>query len=443
MRRCIVDGVGLDNRRTASHGLAVISVARARVAVVGALLATAPTLAGSASAAPASSLAPAAAAPADGAEAAPTEASPPTASPTEGAPAEAPPSEAAPGPDHVATSSAWPAPLTVRACPFAPPTLPAQTEVALDATLLVETAEGFGSAVLVSPDGFALTAAHVVGRSDEVRLVGHGEHELRGTVVRVDEAQDVALLKVEAAGDSPCLPPVEGRAPIGSDVFVLGSPAGKELAFSVAKGIVSAYRKLGASRLVQLDAALNPGNSGGPAVSADGRIIGIASWKVSHVSMEGLAFAVPIDVALYALGVTLGAVSSPDWASLKGRSGAAVPAPAVEHERPSRGRSTATIDPALLRRRRVKTGLLVWGSSLLASGVVGIGVTVGIYYARDEMTVAGWNVLQGINAVGWGMAIGGSGLLLGGLVLRKTPKSARTAMHLVPNGRGLALHGRF
>lgn len=357
-----------------------------------------------------------------------------------------PPAASTPAPSQDSSlASAWPAPLFLQACPYAPPSLPQETELALDATLLVETSEGFGSAVILSPDGFALTAAHVVGNNETVRLVGHGEHGLHGTVVRVDEAQDVALLKVGIAGASPCLSPIEVRAPIGSDVFVLGSPAGKELSFSVAKGIVSAHRKLGEGRLVQLDAALNPGNSGGPVVSADGRIVGIASWKVSHVSMEGLAFAVPIDVALDALGIRLGAASSPDWAALAGRNGG-VPQER-EQEVPRPVVKAAPIDPALLRRRQLKTGLIVWGSTLLASGVVGIGVTAGVYTKLDSMKPAGWATLQAFNTIGWGMAIGGGGLLLAGLVVRGKPKpgpnSGEVAMQVVPTGRGLALHGRF
>lgn len=387
-------------------------------------------------AAPVAAAAPSEAPPNDAVTAEPTVASPSDA-PTEPTTPAVAPSDAAPQESSLA--SAWPAPLFVQACPYTPPSLPQQTELALDATLLVETAEGFGSAVILSPDGFALTAAHVVGKSETVRLVGHGEHGLRGTVVRVDQAQDVALLKVGIAGASPCLSPIDARAPLGSDVFVLGSPAGKELSFSVAKGIVSAYRELGEARLVQLDAALNPGNSGGPAVSADGRIVGIASWKVSHVSMEGLAFAVPIDVALDALGIRLGAASSPDWAALAGRNGG-VPQ-ASEDEVPRPVVKTAPIDPALLRRRRIKTGLIVWGATLLASGVVGIGVTVGVYNQLDSMKPAGWATLQAFNTIGWGMAIGGGGLLLAGLVVRGKPKPGEVAV--VPTGRGLALHGRF
>ena len=371
----------------------------------------------------------------------PADPSEPVADPSEPVADPSGPAAEVSGPAADPAPSAWPQPLTVQTCPFAAPAIPQQTETALDATLLVKTAEGFGSAVLISPDGFALTAAHVVGTSDTVQLVNHHGAGLQATVVRVDEPQDVALLKVGVTGPSPCLRPLDGRAPLGSDVFILGSPAGEELSFSVAKGIVSGYRELDGSRFVQLDAAVNPGNSGGPAMSPEGSIVGIASWKVSHVSMEGLAFAVPTDVALQALGVELGAASSADWASLTGRhassssSSAAAPRPHVD--------PAAAIDPSLLRRRRIRRGLIVWGITSASVGAAAITTTAAIYYSLDRMTAAGWSALRVTNAIGWGLAGTGSAMLVAGLIIRKNPKRSSPHASLLPTGRGLVLQGRF
>jgi len=69
---------------------------------------------------------------------------------------------------------------------------------------------------------------------------------------------------------------------------------GEELAFSVTKGIISGIREWRGRHYLQTDTALNPGNSGGPLLSVDGKIIGIVSWKIAAPGFEGLAFVVPI-----------------------------------------------------------------------------------------------------------------------------------------------------
>lgn len=340
---------------------------------------------------------------------------------------------------------AQPEPLTVARCPYQPPRLPDDSDTALDATLLVQTDEGTGSAVLISPDGFALTAAHVVADAEEVEVIAHGGHRLRAHVVRVHTGQDAALLKVEAEGANTCLQPRMGEGTLGSDVFILGSPAGEELSFSVSKGIVSGYRTFGDARFVQLDASVNPGNSGGPAVDAEGSVIGIASWKVSHVSMEGLAFAVPADVALEALGVTIGESSSPDWADAKAR---IEPEPPTDEEL---GASSAAapspspaLDPTLVRRRRLRLGLVVGGSILLGTGITTIAITAGIHSARDRMTFRGWRALQGTNTTGWAFAISGAVAVVGGLLIPRRPRGrSSVALTIQPDLRGAGLRGRF
>jgi S1-C subfamily serine protease len=268
-----------------------------------------------------------------------------------------------------------------------PLSLPEQTETALDATLLVRVPEGIGSAVLISPDGFALTAAHVVGSHDRVDLVAHSGDALTAVVVRVDEVQDVALLKVDLPGTASCLAVVTGRAALGSDVFILGSPAGEELSFSVAKGIVSGYRSIEGVQFVQLDAALNPGNSGGPVVATDGTVVAIASWKVSHVSMEGLGFGVPADVALAALDVEMGDSSSDDWADRKGRRGGAPPVTATAEMPEPAPDDYESVDR---RRKALRTGLIVPGAIGLGVGVTLVAATGGYYYATPRMSRGTW-----------------------------------------------------
>ncbi len=349
-------------------------------------------------------------------------------------------------------STGWDEPLTIARCPYESPSLPADAETALNATLLVRVPNGTGSAVLISPDGFALTAAHVVGDNETVGIIAHGGAKLEAVVVRVDEAQDSALLKVDMEGSSPCLQPLDGQATLGSDIYIFGSPAGEELSFSVSKGVVSGYRTFDDMRFVQLDASVNPGNSGGPAVDALGHIVGIASWKVSDVSMEGLAFAVPTDVALHALWVELGDHSDEDWAERGGRANR--PQPEVPGGVTPDPSPVEAFDPAQVRRGQLRRGFITAGAVLLGTGVPFIAGTA-IAYRRqtkgslDRLLNPGWTqrrwkVVRGLNTFGWTMSIGGAAMLVAGLVIPKKVKKRNDndlSLHL--DSRGLSVSGRF
>ncbi|WP_146158558.1 S1C family serine protease [Enhygromyxa salina] len=378
-----------------------------------------------------------------GSDVAPAESDVP-ASPAARPPAPQPP---APAPASATNGASWGGKLSVQRCPFAAPVLPAQTELALNATLIVRVPDGVGSAVLISPDGFALTAAHVVENHQTVGLVTRAGATLSATVVRVDEAQDVALLKMETQpGATPCLAPAVGQVPLGSDVFVLGSPAGEELSFSVAKGIISGYRSLGGLQFVQFDAAVNPGNSGGPAVDQAGQIVGITSWKLSDVSLEGLSFAVPCDVALSALDVELGDASSPDWNTHTGRRSLAPKATPggapthVDHASPA--------DPQQRKRLRVKRGLITAGILGMSVGVVSVAATGGVYYITKisgETTQSSWSALVAVNTIGWALAGVGAGALIVGIALPKRVKKSGAAarLEIMPNPTGAMLQGSF
>ncbi|MDP6438634.1 MAG: trypsin-like peptidase domain-containing protein, partial [Candidatus Brocadiia bacterium] len=84
---------------------------------------------------------------------------------------------------------------------------------------------------------------------------------------------------------------------VGTAVLAIGAPegpAGKDLPFTVTKGIVSALREWQGTHYLQTDAALNHGNSGGPILSPDGKVVAIVSWKIAAPDVEGLSFGVPI-----------------------------------------------------------------------------------------------------------------------------------------------------
>ncbi len=159
---------------------------------------------------------------------------------------------------------------------------------------------GQGSGFIVSPDGIVLTNAHVVDGATEVTVKLADRREFKAKVVGVDRQTDVAVLRLDARG----LPAVRIGDPrsirVGEWVVAIGSPFGFEN--TVTAGIVSATSRMlpdgSFVPFIQTDAAVNPGNSGGPLFNMNGEVIGINSQIYSRTGgYQGLAFAIPIDVA--------------------------------------------------------------------------------------------------------------------------------------------------
>jgi serine protease Do len=163
---------------------------------------------------------------------------------------------------------------------------------------------GIGSGFIVSPDGYVLTNAHVVSDASEVTVKLTDRREFAAKVIGVDKRSDVALIKIAATG----LPFVHfgdpSRVKPGQWAIAIGSPFGFEN--SVTAGVVSATGRTlpddtnsSYVPFIQTDAAVNPGNSGGPLFNVDGQVIGINSQIYSRTGgYMGMSFAIPIDVAL-------------------------------------------------------------------------------------------------------------------------------------------------
>ncbi len=183
--------------------------------------------------------------------------------------------------------------------------LPKDLETALNSVIVIQAGQAIGSGVLISSDGWALTAAHVVSGIQDVLVRLRSGIELKAVITRIDTQQDVALIRLPGRGYTCLTLGDDESANIGSDLFALGAPAGEEFAFSVTKGIISGYREWEGKRYIQTDAALNPGNSGGPLLSAKGSVIGIVSWKIAAAGFEGLAFGVPTRAVLTCLNISL------------------------------------------------------------------------------------------------------------------------------------------
>ena len=171
------------------------------------------------------------------------------------------------------------------------------TENASGAVVIVSV--GTGSGVLVHPEGYVVTAAHVVDAAELIEVHWLDGFKTTAKVVSLSRTEDIALLKVEGTpakavvamvGDSSLLKP-------GQRLFAIGAPYGLE--HTLTSGVVSALRTnerpgLMPKHLVQTDLALNQGNSGGPLFNEKGEVVGIASFMLSQTGGSvGLNFAVP------------------------------------------------------------------------------------------------------------------------------------------------------
>jgi serine protease Do len=181
------------------------------------------------------------------------------------------------------------------------------------AAVMISTGAGHGSGFFISKDGHILTNAHVTGDADLVRIVTAGkEFKLVGDVIRRDRERDVALIRLEDMPPDfkPVVLPVRAAIPnIGEDVYAIGSPLSeRDLQDTVTKGIVSAYRpsqSMTRQSYIQADVAIEPGNSGGPLLDAQGNIIGltVAGYTDNAGGMSGLNLFIPIGEALIRLDI--------------------------------------------------------------------------------------------------------------------------------------------
>lgn len=171
---------------------------------------------------------------------------------------------------------------------------------------------GSGSGFVYKKDkkyGYILTNYHVVSSATSLKIVNMNGEEVEATYLGGDSYADIAVIKVDVdkvldvaeIGDST-------KAKLGDTVFTVGTPVNSEYIGTVTKGIISGEsRTITVSNEIngkymmealQTDASINPGNSGGPLVNMNGEVIGITSMKLVTDSIEGMGFAIPIEIAM-------------------------------------------------------------------------------------------------------------------------------------------------
>lgn len=186
------------------------------------------------------------------------------------------------------------------------PDVAATVKQAARSVFTVTSGNSSGSAFVVSAAGATsrlVTNFHVVADSYvngvKAVTVRRGQLSYPGRIVDVSESNDLALVKVDTA--LPPLPVEKKPTRVGDELLVLGSPLG--LGGTVTSGIVSAHRNNHGVTLLQFSAPISPGNSGGPVLTTDGRVVGVAVSKMVGDGAEGLGFAIPTGRLCTALSV--------------------------------------------------------------------------------------------------------------------------------------------
>lgn len=309
-------------------------------------------------------------------------------------------------------------------CDDKPVQLPKGAETAIAATVVVESGSARGAGTVLSSDGLVLTAAHVL-RGDEVKVVWKSGLSAKAIVTRLSSAEDLALLKVEANGLA-CVPSAAKPPATGDELYAVGAPLG--LTFSLTRGILSGVREVDGRSLLQTDATVNAGNSGGPLLDATGRLAAVVTTKLVGEGVEGIAFGVPIASVHRALAVEEGAETSPLLSKPVDRpkvtSGPLVddPDPLQSDHRDDDRFARKVRTPVASSARSPDSGSATFGVGVL---LVGAGVTTALLGSSE-----------GYKYAGGGVALFGAAVLVVPLV--GSPKAS-----LAPTPRMVTVAGRF
>jgi S1-C subfamily serine protease len=177
------------------------------------------------------------------------------------------------------------------------------TEVAYDFFYGPVPQQGQGSGFVLTKEGLILTNNHVIGNAQRLEVMLSDKHKYKARVLAVDKNHDLALIKIDAPSLTPVTLADSRNLMVGQRVYAIGNPFG--LNGTMTRGIISAIRSIRGPQgnpiedAIQTDAAVNPGNSGGPLLNSRGEVIGITTMIASNGADQssGIGFAIPINTA--------------------------------------------------------------------------------------------------------------------------------------------------
>jgi serine protease Do len=168
-------------------------------------------------------------------------------------------------------------------------------EQAMEATVTIKTKDGHGSGCFITNDGYIVTNFHVVSANEKLTVITKDGKEHTAKLIRKNEYSDLALLKIEATNQYAFTLPSAKNYKVGDDIFAIGTPKTVELGQSLSKGIISGFRTNDKMTMIQTDASVNGGNSGGALVGKNGEFIGVVNAKMLGIGVEGLGFSIPAE----------------------------------------------------------------------------------------------------------------------------------------------------
>jgi S1-C subfamily serine protease len=187
----------------------------------------------------------------------------------------------------------------------APAQPPANIPDAQSAVISITNATGLGSGFIISPDGYALTNAHVVGESKFVTVRLASGREVTAEVMRTDVARDVALIQLGEANLPSLKLRLNSEPDAGDEIYAIGTPLEIGLAQTVTHGIVSAYRDYEGFKFIQGDIIIRHGNSGGPLLDRSMAVVGLTDLGLTMDDSTPICLFIPIADALRRLKIEL------------------------------------------------------------------------------------------------------------------------------------------
>lgn len=182
--------------------------------------------------------------------------------------------------------------------------LPTHLATVMKGVVIVQNDDHIGSGVLISRNGYILTAGHLVKKNGDAAVYLNSGDTVLGHVVRMDVMRDIALVKIPG-NSHPCLKMSDALAPIGSRIFSIGFLPQRNARFIVGEGIIRAHPFIEEKKATYLQTSLDlkPGSSGGPLLNRQGEVVGLISWKLKTDDQGTYSYSLPAKTAGEALHI--------------------------------------------------------------------------------------------------------------------------------------------